>query len=108
MKKPAVQFTVIKISIIITIRANSNLRLRQQMEDLYLSVNCGISNQEGNVAILDCNSDELSSTPVALLLGNDDIEDISGLPEDADPSKSTYNLDLSDPNLLKLLIIYLM
>ena len=103
MKKPAVQFTVIKISVIITIRASSNLRLLQQMEDLYLSVNCGISNQEGNVANLDCNSDELSGTPLALLLDSDDIEDISGLPEDADPSKSTYNLDLSDPNLLKTL-----
>ena len=103
MKKPAAQFTVIKISVIITIRASSNLRLLQQMEDLYLSVNCGISNQEGNFAILDCNSDKLSWTPVALLLGNDDIEDFSGLPEDTDPSKSTYNLDLSDPNLLKTL-----
>ena len=58
--------------------------------------------------ILDFNSDELSGTPVALLLDNDNIEDISDLPENTDPSKSTYNLDLSEPNLLKLLIIYLM
>ncbi len=62
-----------------------------------------ISNQEGNVAILYCNSDELSGTPVALLLDNYDIEDISGLPEDTDPSKLTYNLDLSDQNLFKTL-----
>ena len=62
-----------------------------------------ISNQEGNVTILDCNSDELSGTSAALLLDNDDIEDISGLPEDIDPSKSEYNLDLSDSNLLKTL-----
>jgi len=67
-----------------------------------------ISNQEGNLDIQNFNSDKLSGTPVALLLDNDNIEDISDLPENTDPSKSTYNLDLSDPNLLKLLIIYLM
>ena len=77
--------------------------LRSFFLSINLSVNCGISNQEGNVDILDCNSDELSGKPVALLLDKDDIEDISGLPEDTDPSKSTYNLDLSNPNLLKTL-----
>jgi len=103
MRKPAVQFTVIKISVVITIRISSNLRLLQQTEDSYLSVNCDISNQDGDIANLDCSSDELSGTPASLLLDNDDNEGISGLPEDADPSKSTYNLDLSDPNLLKTL-----
>ena len=103
MKKPEAQFTTIQISVIITISASSNLRLLQQTEDSYLSVNCDISNQEGNVANLDCVSDELSGTPVSFLLDNDDIESISGLPEDPDPSISTYNLDLSNLVLLKTL-----
>ena len=103
MKKPEAQFTVMEISVIITIRASSNLRLLQQTQDSYLSVNCDISNQYGNVANLDCSSDELSGTPVSFLLDNDDIENISGLPEDPDPSISTYNLDLSNLVLLKTL-----
>ena len=103
MKESTTTFTVIQISVIITVSISSNLRQLQQTEEQYLSVNCDLSNQDGNVANLNCNSDNLSGEPVGLLLDNDDIEEISGLPADADPSKSTYYLDLSDPNILKTL-----
>jgi hypothetical protein len=103
MKKPQVKFIVIVIPVIITVRVRSNLRQLQQVEDLYLNANCDISSQEGNVADLNCNSDNLSGEPVSLLLDNDDIENVSGLPENADPSKSTYYMDLSNPNILKTL-----
>jgi hypothetical protein len=103
MKKPEAKFVVIVISVKITVRVSSNLRQLQQIEDLYLNANCEVSSQNGNVADLNCNSDNLPGEPVSLVLDNDDIESISGLPENADPSKSTYYMDLSDPNILKTL-----
>lgn len=103
MRKPSITFAVVKISIIIKIKLSSNLRQLQQIEDLYLNVNCDISNESGDVANLNCNSDNLSGEPTSLLLDSDDIEEISGVPEDADPSKDTYNLDLTDSNVLKTL-----
>ena len=103
MKKPKAKFVVIVVSVKITVKVSSNLRQLQQLEDLYLDANCDISSQNGDVANLNCNSDNLSGEPVSLVLDNDDIESISGLPDDADPSKSTYYMDLSDPNILNTL-----
>ena len=103
MKKTTVTFTTtIKISIIITKSVSSNLRQLQQNEGS-ISANCDVSEQNGNVANLNCASDTLSGTPQGLLLDNDDIEGISGVPDNADPSKPTYNLDFKDTNLLKSL-----
>jgi hypothetical protein len=102
MRKPNVAFTTIKISIIIIKIVSSNLRQLQQNEGS-ISANCAVSDENGNIANLDCSSAPLSGTPQGLLLDNDDIEEISGVPDDADPSKPTYNLDFKDTNLLKSL-----
>ena len=103
MKKPNVAFSPVKISILLNINLSSNLRHLQQIENIHLNVNCDISDESGDVANLNCNSGNLSGEPISLLLDNDDTEEISGVPEDADPSKDKYSLDLGDSNVLKTL-----
>ena len=102
-RKNKVQFEPIKVSIKVkTIKRLNNLRELQNdgtLEDI--SVNCNINITSETACGLDCLSDDASGTPTSMELNTDDI-DITGVPDDADPSQLTNKLDYSNPDNLKL------
>ena len=90
----------------IKLRISNRRRLRGLDEvKSGLSVNCNLnSSLETDLAGgYDCTNNEIKGTPVSMELETDEISDISGIPENANPEKLTSSVDYSNiANLKKI------
>ena len=69
-----------------------------------LTANCTLEEQSDNAGRLKCiSNEEIEGNPTNLKIITDYIEDISGMPDDADPSLLNYKIIYSDKEKLQLI-----
>ena len=84
----------------------NNLRQLQQASSgsVELPVTCNAISEFDTAVGLNClTTQDANGVPEGMQLNTDNIENISGIPDDADPSKLNYAVDYSDPEKLKLI-----
>ena len=107
-RRNKVEFKTMHISIRVKVRALLN-NLRQLEDssaviDMTSTCTVELKSEGGNAAGLKCLGDkDASGTPILVKLNNDEIPDISGIPDDADPSELPNKIDYSDPAKLNLI-----
>jgi hypothetical protein len=107
-RRNKVEFRTMHISIRVKVRALlNNLRQLQESSDVIdMTSTCTVelTSEGGNAAGLKCLGDkDASGTPILAKLNTDEISDISGLPDDADPSELPNKIDYSNPTNLNLI-----
>ena len=86
------------------LRLNNLRQLAESLAMTDLSVTCDVMSEFNTALGLNCLTDkDASGTPVGIEINTDEIDDIAGFPDDADPSKLNYVVDYSDPENLKLI-----
>ena len=84
----------------------NNLRQLQEasLGTVELPVTCNAESEFDTAVGLNCLTDkDANGVPEGMELNTDNIEDIAGIPDDADPSKLNYAVDYSDPKNLELI-----
>lgn len=84
----------------------SSRRLRNLEQTLYgVEVTCDLNKElETDLAAgYDCINSNIKGTPISVVLQKDDIENISGIPDNANPAKLKSNIDYSNINNLKII-----
>jgi hypothetical protein len=85
-------------------RLNNLRQLQQSSGAVDLPVTCSVASELDTACGFNCLTDkDANGTPVGMQLNTDDIDDISAIPDDVDPSKLNYAVDYSDPENLKLI-----
>ena len=84
----------------------NNLRQLQEesLGSVELPVTCNAESEFDTAVGLNCLTDqEANGVPEGIELNTDNIEDIAGIPDDADPSKLNYAVDYSNKENLQLI-----
>ena len=100
-----VQVTTIRISIKVRVKiTRSGRALEEGVESLILPINCAVDASTDSAAGLNCAADTATQgEPLGMLIDPDETDTIAGVPENADPSLSTNEVDYSNKeNLGKL------
>ena len=85
-------------------RLNNLRQLQQSSGAVDLPVTCSVASELDTACGFNCLTDkDANGTPVGMQLNTDDIDDISAIPDDVDPSKLNYAVDYSDPENLKII-----
>jgi hypothetical protein len=86
-----------KAEITIPIKVKYSRNSLRQLEESEALANCDIAIQKGTTVFYECTSKtESSSAPLEVSIDYDNIENIAGLPENADQSKLDCTLDYSN------------
>ena len=100
-----VQVTTIRISIKVRVKITRSARaLEEGVESLILPINCAVDASTDSAAGLNCAADTATQgEPLGMIIDPDETDTIAGVPENADPSLSTNEVDYSNKeNLDKL------